>query len=140
LLQSKSFEEELTWREYLHCLGKIINIDKKYFINMFTIQREIKWLKKKQDSQVNNFWEENQFLANKVDELIQETENHEENEAQVTMIIDLENAKGDIQYEVDILQRKLEEHVKKTKYLKKQLRAWEKNNCDLQVKDQGSIQ
>jgi peptidoglycan hydrolase CwlO-like protein len=56
------------------------------------------------------------------------------------MIIDLENAKGDIQYEVDILQRKLEEHVKKTKYLKKQLRAWEKNICDLQVKDQGSIQ
>ena len=54
------------------------------------------------DSQINNLWEENQCLANNVDELTQEVENHEKkNEALLMEFNELQNSKDDLQYEMD---------------------------------------
>ena len=55
-------------------------------------------------------------------------------------IIDIENSKEEIQYEIHILHCKLEYQFNKSKELKKQLQASNKNNSELQVKDRSLIQ
>ena len=93
----------------------------------------------KLDSQKTNVREENQCFTNKIDELIEDVKNlREENSIHLNTIKDLDNDNEVLQNEVRILRVKLEKQGNKTQEVKKQLRALESKNSDVQTNDQAS--